>query len=393
MIGCTSCQGVVLNDTWLTHNKEYALGLWGIADDAGAYITVHITERPTNLRDEVLAQMSKAMATRNREDTPPSFAVILGSPGDEEIILDGMTAALGDTVPILGGSSGDNAVTGDWRQIAKSGRSGLSVGPPSVSSSGITIAICWASCQTATTLTSGFRTTSCKGTVTKVDEADHGRTILEIDDGWGSKPVRSVYDRWSKGHILKGAPVADGVATVLASSSFCPLGEVDGSYVRVMHPAFMHEKTGALTTFADARVGMEVTMLDAAPESLVKLISTSAKELITDAMGMSGGDATAFEPHEVVGALMIFCGGLVMAIDDSMPIAAEQLAEAVGHNNTMGVCCFGEQGMNHRRQACHGNLMFGCLLFSNKPREAKSRTPRRTQAHVAFDDDWKELAA
>eukprot|EP00928_Gymnodinium_smaydae_P007926 TRINITY_DN12837_c0_g1_i1.p1 TRINITY_DN12837_c0_g1~~TRINITY_DN12837_c0_g1_i1.p1 ORF type:complete len:157 (+),score=25.39 TRINITY_DN12837_c0_g1_i1:62-472(+) len=114
---------------------------------------------------------------------------------------------------------------------------------------------------------------------------------------------------------------------------------------------------------------MEVTMLDAAPESLAKLISKSAKGLITDA---SGGDASAFEPSEVVGALMIFCGGLVMAINDSMPMAAEQLAKAVGHNNTMGICCFGEQGMNHKRQACHGNLMFGCLLFSNKPRKKVS---------------------
>jgi hypothetical protein len=26
MLGCTSCRGVVLNDTWLTHQKEYALG-------------------------------------------------------------------------------------------------------------------------------------------------------------------------------------------------------------------------------------------------------------------------------------------------------------------------------------------------------------------------------
>ena len=76
--------------------------------------------------------------------------------------------------------------------------------------------------------------------------------------------------------------------------------------------------------------------------------------------------------HEVIGALNIFCGGLVMAIDDSMPIAAEQLAEAVGHNNTMGICCFGEQGMDHKRRACHGNLMFGCLLFSNKPRDEAS---------------------
>ena len=236
----------------------------------------------------------------------------------------------------------------------------------SIQSLGITIAVCWASCQTATTLTSGFRTTEHKGTVTKVDDSDHGRTILEIDH----LPVRKVYDQWTKGALVKDKDFRDGVANVLASSSFCPLGEVcDSSWVRVMHPAFLHEKNGSLTTFADARVGMEVTMLNAAPESLAKLISSSAKGMITDAMGASGGDASAFEPHEITGALMIFCGGLVMAIDDAMPMAAEQLAEAMGHNNTMGVCCFGEQGMNHQRQPTHGNLMFGCLLFSNKPRE------------------------
>ena len=154
MIGCTSCRGVVLNDTWLTHNKEYALGLWGLCDDAGAYITIHLAERPANLRDEVYKQVSMAMRQREGEDATPSFAVLLGSPGDEEIILDGLCAALGEEVPILGGSSGDNDVTGSWRQIAKAGRSGFTVGRPSVSGSGITIAVCWASCQTATTLTS-----------------------------------------------------------------------------------------------------------------------------------------------------------------------------------------------------------------------------------------------
>ena len=63
---------------------------------------------------------------------------------------------------------------------------------------------------------------------------------------------------------------------------------------------------------------------------------------------------------------MIFCGDLVMAIDESM--AVEELADVVSHNNTMDLCCFGKQGMNHKRQACHGSLMYGCLLFSNKPR-------------------------
>ena len=58
---------------------------------------------------------------------------------------------------------------------------------------------------------------------------------------------------------------------------------------------------------------------------------------------------------------------LVMAIDDEMPYAVEALAHAVGHKDTMGLCCFGEQGMNNQREAIHGNLMFGALLFSSKP--------------------------
>ena len=42
MIGCTTCRGVVLNDTWLTHQKEFALGVWGLADDSGGYAVLHI---------------------------------------------------------------------------------------------------------------------------------------------------------------------------------------------------------------------------------------------------------------------------------------------------------------------------------------------------------------
>ncbi len=296
--------------------------------------------------------------------------MLLGSPGDEELILDGLQAALGDATPVLGGSSGDNAVTGAWRQMAKAGTSNFNVGAPTTSGGGITIAIAWASCEVATVLTSGFRQTEHRGVVTKVDAADHGRTILEID----GEPTKAVYERWSEGKIAADVPFDEnGVATVLAPSSFRPLGEPTGDgHVRVMHPAFLNKHSGALTTFADAREGMQVVMLDAAPETMAKKISQSAKSLVADAMDASaaaGGSSAKFETKDVVGALSIFCGGLVMAIDDKMPMAAEQLAEVLGHNNTMGVCCFGEQGMDHCRRATHGNLMFGCLLFSNKRRE------------------------
>ena len=75
--------------------------------------------------------------------------------------------------------------------------------------------------------------------------------------------------------------------------------------------------------------------------------------------------AADFETEDVIGALSIFCGGLVMAIDERMPMASEQLFDAVGHSTMMGICCFGEQGMNRHASAIHGDLMYGCLLFSN----------------------------
>ena len=147
---------------------------------------------------------------------------------------------------------------------------------PTVSSSDITIAVCWA-VRTATTL---------KVVVNELQGNCHesrrrrrkGRTILEVDDGSGPKPLRGIR-AVVKGRHPQGCAVR-GQRRQRALGAFCPLGEVD-DYVRVMHPAFMQEKNGSLTTFADARVGMEVMMLEAKPETLVKLISTSTKGLVS----------------------------------------------------------------------------------------------------------------
>ena len=148
--------------------------------------------------------------------------------------------------------------------------------------------------------------------------------------------------------------------------------------MRVMHPASLNRKSGALTTFADAHEGMDIVMLDAAPETMAKNISKSARALTRSKMsGVSPrrsrssnpasprSRAADFETEDVVGALSIFCSCLVMAIDDRMPLASEQLFDAVGHSTMMGICCFGEQGTNCHASAIHGNLMYGCLLFSN----------------------------
>jgi len=67
---------------------------------------------------------------------------------------------------------------------------------------------------------------------------------------------------------------------------------------------------------------------------------------------------------------MIFWGrgGLVLAIDDEMPLACAQLAGKLNYRDSLGFCCFGEQGTAAQGLTTHGNLMFGpAVFFANAP--------------------------
>ena len=72
-------------------------------------------------------------------------------------------------------------------------------------------------------------------------------------------------------------------------------------------------------------------------------------------------------PKECLGAFMILCGGLVMAMGEKIEGVYEDLANEVVRAEALGMCAFGEQGPNCNRESMHGNLMFGVLMFSNKP--------------------------
>ena len=102
---------------------------------------------------------------------------------------------------------------------------------------------------------------------------------------------------------------------------------------------------------------MKLELLSASADSLLEGIPESARKLMQSSLKMEI-DSTC------VGALMIFCGGLVMAIDDDMPLVCEKLASVVAYKDHVGFCCFGEQGrMASHSSAQHGNLMFGCMMF------------------------------
>ena len=368
------------------------------------------------LEEHVDAAVTKAARLRN---APPSFVLIFGSPGDEEHVIKAIGKAVGQDIPILGGSSGDNKVLGQWRQISMSGSTAWGASEMGVTSNGVVLVLGWSSCVVSTTLTSGFGRTEHCGKVTKVDATK--RTILTIDD----QPAASVYKEWAGDTLTAGLEEdANGNLTILSTSSCMPLAEplrvqrrsgvadegnavamaaaqplptlrsssrrsssssISSAHFRVMHPAHINSSSGGVTTFADACVGMEIVMLAAAPESLARKVSQSALELLQSELVLTAkrrkrkadshsitrsnsfqSNSAVMHMDECIGSLMIFCGGMVMTIDDEMPLACEDLAGVVNHTDTMGICCFGEQGVGADRKAKHGNLMFGCLAFLNQ---------------------------
>ena len=182
MAGITTCRGVVANGSWNTHRNEVGLGLWGLRDFEGSYCVRHVYDR-----DETRIRDTLQDARRLRLD-PPSFVLLLGSPGGEETVLHTAHEVLGDGIPVFGGSSADNHVTGDWWQISKIGATGWASEKPHTSQNGICFVFGWTSCEVAITMTSGFYPTEHSGKVTKVGEDQ--RVLLEID-GRPAAEVRS----------------------------------------------------------------------------------------------------------------------------------------------------------------------------------------------------------
>ena len=71
-----------------------------------------------NPRQEVKEALRLALEQAGRPGEVPSFVLLTAPPGREEDLLLGIADVVGAHVPVTGGSSGDEAVTGNWWQAA-----------------------------------------------------------------------------------------------------------------------------------------------------------------------------------------------------------------------------------------------------------------------------------
>ena len=75
---------------------------------------------------------------------------------------------------------------------------------------------------------------------------------------------------------------------------------------------------------------------------------------------MGAGRLTA---DQVSGALVIYCAGCMLTVQDEMEEVAAEVREALGGKPFLGAFTFGEQGCFTGGENRHGNLMISVVVF------------------------------
>jgi len=160
-------------------------------------------------------------------------------------------------------------------------------------------------------------------------------------------------------------------SNILAASTLAPLGvqygtDHDGEpmYV-IIHPHELKPKDMSFTTFKDLQEGDELVCMAGTRQNLVTRIAKVGSDVVNSA---------PFQLEDVIGSYQIFCGGVMMAVKDLMPVVVENLGAALDWKPTMGACTFGEQGTFLDGTTGHGNLMFASLVFSRIRKTNQSST-------------------
>lgn len=282
--------------------------------------------------------MQAALARAGRPGEAPDLVWISAAPGREEAILAGIADVVGPTTPVIGGSAADNDISGRWRLFDAEREAGEAV----------VVSVLFPSRPVSTAYQSGYAPTARSGVATRVQ----GRTVLEID----GRPAAEVYADWTAGAV----PAAcDGPRSILAESTFHPLGRAAGAVSEVplhllAHPATVRPD-GGLELFAEVAEGERLTLMTGSVEGL----TTRAGRVVGLAC-----ERGHLAPGGVAGALVVYCGGCMLAVRERMDRVAAGVDAALGGAPALGIFTFGEQGSLVCGRNLHGNLMISCIAFS-----------------------------
>lgn len=223
LIGGTSCLGVLTREGFHSVDGR-GMGLLAIHDPLGSY-GVGIADIGDEVSESTKQAIDGALGLADRPGELPALVLTSSSPGFEEQQIEAIEELLGQGIPIFGGTTADNDMSGKWQQF----------GNETVHANGFALATLFPSCEIGYAFHSGYEPTDNSGTATRVE----GRRLFEID----GKPAAKVYDEWSNGLI--SAILSEG-GSMVPTATFSPLGDRASSigavdYYRLVYPVAAKE--------------------------------------------------------------------------------------------------------------------------------------------------------
>ena len=185
-----------------------------------------------------------------------------------------------------------------------------------------------------------------KGIITKAS----GRTIFEINH----RPAADIYNEWTNESITD---YLDG-GNILSPSTLHPLGRTalwtrGQTLYQLSHPEAVL-KNRAISLFTKAEAGEQIILMEASTQDLVYRVDKVTSKLVVD---------ISTPNEQIAGALIIYCAGCMLAVQNEMQVVAGQFRKALGGIPFLGIHTFGEQGCALLGENTHANLMMSVVLF------------------------------
>lgn len=337
--GASSCRGI-MTDSGFIPGRPGVLGLLGIHDPDGSY-GVGLRSYGGNPERAAAEALVTSLKNAGRPGESPHFVWINSTPGHEEKLLAGIESVLGPNVPVLGGSAADDTISGNWSIM----------GDSTISKEGIAVTSVFSSVEPGFSFHSGYSPTSYFGAATKTD----GRILREID----GRPAALVYDEWTGGAVT---PALTKGGNVLEATNWYPLARFDHDLGKVPLYLLSHPERvlsdGSMTLFTDIEDNDKITLMTGNRKSLVNRAARVVESVL------SNNDC---RPEHITGALIVFCAGSMLAVQDDVDEVQSKIESVLGAVPFLTIFTFGEQGCLTEGANYHGNLMISVILFTNVP--------------------------
>lgn len=339
--GGTTCGGVLTQEGFISADGR-AMASFAILDEDSDF-GVSLVEKTADSRADGINSVQQAIDDAGRTGELPSAIWLIPSPGEEEEILEGIKEEIGGDIPLIGGSSADNTIEGNWYQFSHD----------NITQNGIAMVAIFRDDHLLTaSFHSGYDVSKHKGVIT----SQSSERIIEQIDG---KPAAEVYNEWTQGAIKNEL---ENGGHILSASNLFPIGRLVGNisgveYYRLSHPETVTESKG-LSLFTNIEEGQEIICMQGTVENLTARAGNVVRACL---------ERDNIKTEEIEGALIIFCAGCMMTVGDQIDEACKNIKSALGEGTPFwGMFTFGEQGSLAGGENCHGNLMIACCVFTNR---------------------------